>query len=258
MKRSRFFLLTTGICIVALCVSCSIPRKFLYVEGKGKIAVASFSVDKSIVEEGTESSTGPGLLQNKENYFEQLQTAVESMWGQVKDSLAAVFGSAEFIPFDAVFSNPKYIEATTYAPVKLMGLQMTPGENDLTPSGCRFVDSYDKKTMNALFEPLGADFLLVFENTAALRPNAAGKQLIIGEKALIVLTTKITLYHKSGEYAWSTVITSLSDSDARMINHEIAKDQYPILLPQAHAKIFKEIRDEIELGKKKAAEGAIQ
>jgi hypothetical protein len=212
------------------------------------------------VEEGAEKSNGPGLLQNKEKYYQYHQEAIEAMWAQLKDSIGGVFGKAEFVPFEEIISNPKYIELTTYAPVKMMGLSMMPGADNVYPKESRYVSSYDKNVMAALFEPLGAEFLLIFDNQAAVRFTK--NDVSIGGLALrrgcLALTTKITLYHKTDGYGWSTIITTTSDSDSRIIDHELNPDTFPKLLLEAQAKLWKNIRDEVDLGKKKAAEGVIK
>ena len=236
-------------------VACGGPRKYLAVEGKGKIALASFYLKKSIVEKDTEKDSGPGLLQKEETYYQHHQEAVDAMWAQLTDSIGGAFGNAEFLPFGEVFSKKSYTELTTYPPIKLFGLAMTPGADNIYPKGSRYVSGTNKQVVAALFDSLKVDYLLIFDNQAAARfTGTTGKIVSIGfRKGVLTLTTTISLFHKSDGMIWSLYNVSDSDTEGNLIDHELSPDLLPKMLVEAQAKLWKSVREEMELGRKDQA-----
>lgn len=161
MKASWAVFRTSFFFSCLLFTACSVPPRYLHLGGNGKLAVVSFYLDKSIVEDGSERDTGPGMLQKAGNYFEHHQVAVELMWAQAKDSLPAVLGIPDIVPLETVHSNAKYAELTSYPPIKLMGLSKKLGDGSLYPKGFQYVSPNNEKVVNGLFDPLGAEYLLV-------------------------------------------------------------------------------------------------
>ncbi len=249
---SRLFAIAAG---ATLFMACAGPRKYLAVEGKGKIALATFYLNKSIMETGAEKDTGPGLFQKKETYYQHHQEAVDAMWAQLTDSLGAAFGSAEFLPFGEVFANKGYNDLTTYAPIKMFGLQMTPGADNVYPKGCKYVSPNDKKVLAALFDSLKVDYLLIFDNDAHARFSGTdGKIVDVGlRNGRIVLTTNLLLYHKTNGLIWSQRRDLESNTEGRLVDHELDPELLPKMLVEAQAKLWKEVREEVELGRKNNA-----
>jgi hypothetical protein len=246
MNRSIPSLSLASLPLAFFCISCSVHRIYIPLEPGGKTAVIGFSLGKSFTEEGSERDSGPGLLQNKEKYYQPHHDAVESMWAQAKDSLPGAFGIESFVPFDSVISHPKYVEATTHPSRKILGRTITAGDGNVYPKGFGYVSIRDQDRLDPLFDALGAEYLIVFENTAGAKKsgNFAVSGAITIPNANLALQTTVYLFRKGKGLAWSKTFFTKSSSEGMMIDHELNPDKAPKLAMEAQSDLWGQIRAE--------------
>ncbi|MDO5575515.1 MAG: hypothetical protein Q4F84_00430 [Fibrobacter sp.] len=260
----------TAVCLLSSCIP---PPKYVDLTQKDKVAVVSFTLDKTIkAQSDSEPDRGPGLLPKlvkgskkaENDYFKYHQEALEGMWGQFKENIQEALLGIPMVSFDEITSNEKYRTATAHKEKKILGTDYAEGHSRLNPEGLNYVNHYDTAMMNSVCDIVGCDLLLTVDNVANFEdvppPISSGSDGSITitpvAKSRIILTTTLALYEKGNGTVFIHDFTAKSDDKMLVIWTNSTPEEYPQLMMQANAKIFSEIKTEFLRQKEKYAEQA--
>lgn len=226
-------------------------------ETRGKIALVSFSLDKSIEKRG-EKDSGPGLLQNKDKYYEHHKSALSRMFEQFISSTPEVFGAASMESVETIKGNAEYQELTKHVPKVIMGKDISIGANFLSPEGFNYVSAYDKEKPVKLAAALNSQLLLFVENEACYDAHAAVGigPLKASGTAKLFLRTDVSVYcPQEKKIILSRSVENSSDETFSLVNGEIIIDDssYPPAISSAFQKNLQEIKEYIKSQKEAAA-----
>ncbi len=226
-------------------------------ETRGKIALVSFILDKSIEKRG-ERDSGPGLLQNKDKYYQYHKAALDQIFQQFLDSKSDVFGAVTMEDVETVKSNTEYQAITKHVPKMIMGKDISLGANYLSPEGLNYVSAYDKEKPVKVATALNTQLLLFVENKACYDANAAigiGPLKASGT-AKLFLTTSFSVYSPEEKKVILTrSFENSSDQTFALVNGEIMIDDssYPPAISSAFQKNLQNIKEYIASQKQAAA-----
>ncbi|KMQ49507.1 hypothetical protein CHISP_3582 [Chitinispirillum alkaliphilum] len=237
MKCLKILVALTVVVSVLGCFSGS--AKFVNVQEHGPIAMVSFSLDNSIVPEGAERCTGPGLLQDEEKYYENHVKTAEALLEIFSDNLRGIFLDANFLDQHAVLSNEQYQELTKHVPRIVMGQDIAPGRNMITVGGFNYVSAYSRDILENLTEILDVEMLLLIENTLSYEMSRA---LISSGISNALLNTTVYLYQKGEGIVFSNTFRTSSDEALTLIAGTASTERYPVVARSAGMKIIEEIR----------------
>lgn len=216
-------------------------KTFVNLEGKGEMAVVSYSLNKSITEKGQEESSGPGLLQNKEKYYEDYVAALEVMYGDFQENADRVFADVTLSDIQTITENDFYRERTVHVPKVIMGKDIATGSDELTTGGLNYVSTYETELLDSLSNELGVPLLLLVSNRADYSMEGGaklglGNLKISGGAARMNLTTAVTIYEKGSGTIMNKSFTSSSDENIPMIQGTVSTKDYSKCLYSAHRK----------------------
>jgi len=242
----------TALSSAALLCSCAgVPQMIPPVPAPEKVALVSFSLDKSITAQGDldhpkEHDAGPGLLQKDSSYYSDHQAALDSLWERFQAKLPASLG-IQLVPTADVTSNAKYQELTVHVPNKLLLKDVAPGADMLEPrGGLKFVDIADTAKLRALTEALGVQRLLLIDNMAEYH---GGITLGGNGSAKMDLETKLAFYSPSKGVYWKGSYTGESANSAVMLGGTISSSSFPKLLPGIADPILAKISQDAARGR---------
>jgi hypothetical protein len=263
MIRTRFFvgLSLCSACAALFFAGCggSSTQSFPQLDEKGSIAVVGYGLNKSIVLKGKDASTGPGLLQKKENYYAKHREAVEDMWRQFTENIGPAFDNATFVSFEEIGSSDAYRELTKHTPKMVMGKDVSVGGSYMSPEQINYVSDSDEEKLAALAEKLDAGLLMVVENSAQYKMHAGVSIGGLGGGAGVMeLETEITLWEPGTGVIWNKTYKTSSDEKAPIAQGTMAKKHFPRLLASANEALFEEIKADIAKSKAAAAESATE
>lgn len=254
MKNVRMLLI--GSCS-ALLVGCGSPR-YVDVGQSAPIAIVAFSLDKSIVEDGKERSSGPGLLQKAENYYKNHQIAIDGLWRDFKESYKDIFLGAEVLDVESVASNEEYRNLTKHVPKMVMGTDIASGANYLTANGgLNYVSSTDKALLDKLPGLFNARLLTIIEYTGSY---AMSTGISIGKfgagAAKMKLTARLSLYEPGKGIVLSQLFSADSDESYAMVAGALVSDNYEKGLCSAQRKLLPQIKAFLQTQQSKAKAAA--
>ncbi len=232
----------------------SSTQSYPQIEGKGRIAVVSYSLNRSIVQKGDDPGTGPGILQNKEKYYIPYQAAVDTMWRQFIDQIGPSFDNAEFVSIDEIRGNQQYQELTRHKPKVVMGKDIAPGASYLTPEGINYVSLLDQEKTNAINESIGADLLMLVENDASYKMHAGVSIGGLGGGAGVMeLQTTLYLWEPGNGVIWKKTYKTVSDEKAPIVQGAMGAKHFARLLASANQTLFSAVKADVLKGKEEAA-----
>ncbi|HEX3019222.1 MAG TPA: hypothetical protein VHP36_02925 [Chitinispirillaceae bacterium] len=251
--------------ISAAILSCAgTPSKPVIIEGKGTVALVSYSLNKSIVKQGQEpDNQGPGLLQKaikgRENaeadYYQDQIEALVGIYQQFIDQMSDVF-SVPFMDVSTVTGNESYQSETKRVPKMVMGVDIAPGKDQFTTGNLNFIDFTDKEKLNKLAAQLKADLLMLVYNDANydLYTGVSGG-LFSGGAAKLYLNTTIYIYDpKIGDYIFRKTFTGQSDENIPMVQNYVNTKHFPKCSLSAHQKNLNAIKAFLQSEKQRAAQ----
>jgi hypothetical protein len=251
--------LTVGLLlpVAAILSSCSIPKMVpVNVEEKGNIAVVGYSLNQSVEKCDEEKSSGPGLLQNKEKYYENHVKAVNDLWGQFKENIKPQFGNAQFVDFPVIEQNQEYLELTKHVPKMVLGKDVTMGSDEICPLNINYVSVLDSAKLNKVAKIFNAGLLMYVEINACYEPSVA---IGIGPikpsgTAKLKVTATVHLYEPGKGVVLSSNFTDYADQSVPLIAGVVTPDDTKMgeYMTSAQAKIFPKIKSYIEAEKQKA------
>jgi hypothetical protein len=149
---------------------CSLPAHHLIVDGKGPIALVSFSLDRTLKAD-TDSTLdqGPALLASKpekETYWDHHQQAADAMYAQFKARISGTLAGAPILDSRQVEGNERYLARTQHVPKMVMGADVALGWSEIPATGTNWVSAYDKPLLDTLCAILGVNCILTVQNKA--------------------------------------------------------------------------------------------
>ncbi|MDG5813880.1 hypothetical protein QA601_02225 [Chitinispirillales bacterium ANBcel5] len=230
---SRFFMGSICVALTTIIIGCggSAPSP-VNIESKGTFALVSFSLHNSIVERGKEADSGPGLLQDKENYYGDHMVALEDMMDQFFDNKREIFISVPFIGLNAITENEYYANETKHVPRMVMGRNIAPGANMLTAREINYVSPYDSDKLDNLAEELGADVLVMVENNAEFYLSgglglSVGNLNVGGGAGTLNLKTRVIFYEPGQGIIVDNTFSNDSDEKIPMIQGTVDTKDFP-------------------------------
>jgi hypothetical protein len=271
----RLCLVVFAACIVVALSGCSLPPDYLVLEGKGDIAIVSFSLDRSLTAD-TDSllDKGPALLastQEKAAYWDQHQKAIDAMYAQFKEHISeALLGAPIFDP-KKIEGNEAYLTKTAHVPKVILGQDVAIGWRDIPATGTHYVSAFGKPLLDSLCDMLGVSLVLCVANSAKYhvvdsvridtlwddrRASWKIKKTPLGH---VVLTVEAYLHEKGKGMVWSRTYNRLKPKrlvDLFPEDKSMNKSDFASQLCDALEGIYKEIKDDAKVGKEYAAQQA--
>lgn len=244
-------LLLLSISFVVILTSCAGSLKYPKVDSLKNLALVGYSLDHSIVmEDSKETIGGPGLLQDRAEYYKHHMIAVEQGYAEFVQTMPEAFG-ATFIDQQAVTANPYYIETFKESETTVLGITSKSNENTMLPIGTNLINIYDKAPLNKLAEELGVDGLIVVSNKAEFSPTAS---FLGAGKAGMRIKSTVSLYVPGKGITWIRTYRLISEETVGFALNHVSDEDIPVLYADAHKKLAGEIKATIERGKAKEAE----
>ncbi len=240
--KSKIALLS---CAFAVFLSgCGGGIEFIDISQKAPIAVVSFSLNKSIVEDGKERDRGPGLLQKAENYYKNHRIAIDSLWSDFKTGYREMFLGAEAIDIETIVSNEKYRELTKHVPKMMLGVDMAPGADVLTAnSGLNFAPSSDNAIMDQIAALANAKLLMCIEYTGSYAMSSGISIAGIGAGAAkMKLSADIILYEPGKGIVLRKIFSESSDESFPMVGGILLSENYAKGFSSAQKKLLPQIK----------------
>jgi hypothetical protein len=250
--------------IVAFAVlfgGCFPPPSYVDITQKGKIALVSFAMDKSVTGVGGEKDTGPGLLQKigkgsqaaEEKYFEHQQGSVDAMWSLYKEGIRDVILGASLVDIETVSGNAEYQELTKHVPKMVMGTDVAPGANMLAAEGMGYVSESDTEKLDKLAGLLGADCLLLVHT----KMNYDSSNAVLSIKTShINLATDFILYQRGSGVVDRESFKASSDERISLVLGKANPEDYEKCVGSAAGKVLEKAKEYYTKQKAKAAEQA--
>lgn len=222
-------------------------RAPINLESKGKLALVSYSLNKSIVEKGKKADSGPGLLQKKEKHYEDHILALEGIVDDFLNNINDVFGDVHIIDVSSVIENETYQNITKHVPKMVMGKDVAPGSDQLVARGINYVSGNDTEKLDKLAQELGAEVLVLVGNQAEYSMNSGiglsmGSLGLSGGSAVLNLKTNISLYQPGQGIILSEYFENSSDEKIPMVQGRVNSKHYPKCLLSAGKKNIAEMK----------------
>lgn len=224
-------------------LSCSLPPpKYVNIEDHGKIALVSFSMNRSIVGTGQEKDRGPGLLQKSKKYYSGHEESLDVLWTKFRDEIGDVFLNVPFVDFDEVTSNEKYQELTKHKPKMIMGKDVAPGSDQMSPEEINYISVYDKKKLDSVAAIFGVELLLLIENQMGYDSSSA---IISIKTSHLNLNTKIHLYKPGEGVIMSGSFEGKSDERISLLAGEAKSEDFAGCTSSAAQKVLVRMKEYI-------------
>jgi hypothetical protein len=232
--------------------------KYIDISQNAPVAVVSFSLDKSIVEQGKQKDNGPGLLQKAANYYKNHQIAVDALWNDFKASYRDMLLGSDVIDVESIASNEQYRELSKHTPKMMLGTDIAPGSSALVATGgLNYVSSYDKNVLDKIAATLNAKLLMCIEYTGSYAMNTG---LSIGNfgagAAKMKLTAAINLYEPGKGVVLTNSFSEDSDELFPMVGGELLSENYAKGFSSAQKKLLPKIKSFLQNQQTKAKETA--
>ena len=232
--------------------------KYIDISQSAPVAVVSFSLDKSIVEEGKQKDSGPGLLQKAENYYKNHQLAVDALWNDFKAEYRDMLLGSEVIDVESIASNEQYRELTKHTPKMMMGTDIAPGNSALVAAdGLNYISGYNKEVLEKTAAMLNARLLMCVDYTGSY---AMSTGVSIGKfgagAAKMKLKAAITLYEPGKGVVLTGSFSENSDESFPMVGGELLSENYAKGFCSAQKKLLPQIKSFLQNQQTRAKETA--
>lgn len=247
---------------------CFPAPKYIDITQKGKLAVVSFSLDRSVTMENSgEIDNGPGLLQKmvkgkekaEEQHFEYHKQALDTVWAQFKENIGDAMLGISIVDFNDIINNGKLLEMTKHKEKKIMGQDVSSGARMLNPEGMNYVNAYSAQVLDSICVLLNAGLLLLIENRAQFDEvpppvRSENGALVISPKATayIKLKTRLYVHEKGNGLVANKEFETKSDDKMVVVWKSSNPKDYPKLLLQANAKVYDQIKQHFLYQKQKS------
>jgi hypothetical protein len=263
-------------CAVGLAVmvsGCSLPPNYLVLEGKGDVALVSFTLDRTLKAD-TDSSIdkGPALLassEEKAGYWNEHQKAIDAMYAQFKEHISEALLGAPILDPKKIEGNEAYLAKTVHVPYVVLGTDVAPGWSEIPATGTHYVSAFNKPLLDSLCAMLGVSLALCVENSAnyhvvdSVRVDTLWDDRHFSWKikrtplGRVELTVSACLHEKGKGMVWSRNYRWLKPkrlADLDLEEKTMNKSDFAPHLCEALEEIYSEIKGDANRGKKYAAE----
>lgn len=245
MKRIRVVALCVmSALVLSLLASCaSAPR----LEAGGKIAIVSYSLEKSIVFEGTSPDRGPGLLNPKdEDYYRYHKEAFASIWADFKNALPGIFGEERLVDIAKIEDNAGLLAATHVEPKLVMGQDTSPQSVYLFPAGLNYVNVMDAKATAAVASCIPSDYYLgVALKAEYFMWTGLSFGGVGGGVGKIRLYATVTIVNAKGKFLRQAQVVGYSTDTAPVVMKSMDPSNYPRLIAQAQQDLLPKLAKEV-------------
>lgn len=251
--------LTAGTGMLFL-VGCGGGLKSIDVTENAPIAVVSFSLNKSIVEEGKEADNGPGLLQKADNYYKNHQEAVNQLWSDFKSDYRDVLLGTDVIDVESIVSNEQYRELSKHIPKMVMGKDIASGGSALlAQGGLNHVSSGDTEKMDKIAALLNAKLLMCIDYSGSYAMSTGVSIGGFGAGAAkMKLSASVVLYEPGKGVVLRQSFKADSDDVFPLVGGILLSENYAKGLSTAQAKLLPQIKQYLKTQQTKAKEDAQQ
>lgn len=245
MKRlSALALLFLSLSLV-LASCASVPK----LGPEAKIAIVSYSLDKSIVREGGQPFyPGKALidLSKGEDPYRWHKEALDASWAEFKAAAPGIFGAGRVVDFARIEGNQALLAATHVEPKLVMGQDTSPQAVKVFPAGLNYVNLLAPKALQAVSAIVPADLYLSVDLRAeyfmwtGLKVGAVG-----GGVGKIRLYATLSLMGAGGRLLRQYQATGISQDTAMVIMDSMDETAYPKLILQAQRDLLQRLAKEV-------------
>ncbi len=238
---------------------------YLYVEGKGDIALVSFSIDRRIREENdTNAIDGPALIEtrkNRENWWDRHQLSIDIMYNQFRNHLSEALPTTKLVPHDSIVMNKTYRMTTKHVPKIIMGKDISLGWSQISTEGLNWVSGFDNEKLDTLCTEFGVQLAMAVECEArwhvtdSVIEEHSGFATISHNMGYILLDVSVILHEKGSGIVWSRNYTGLTADDWVPLQWssdeppQMKKSDFPAQLENALLKVYPKIKADAIRGK---------
>ena len=259
----HFFFSITVLAALVL-TGCFTSGNYLYVEGKGDIALVSFSIDRRINHEKDSSAhDGPALLttkESKEAFWDFHIQSINEMYKQFRDKFSEVFPGTNLVLHETVSNNEKYQQLSEHKPKIILGKDVSLGWSQINPDGLNWVSGFGKEKLDSLCSIFNVNLVMSVECKARWKVDTtyrvpsgfAMEEVNLGH---IVLDASVYLHEKGKGMVWSRNYRKLEAKDRVRLEWssgeppQMDKRDFPAQLQSAFKKIFPELIEDVNRGK---------
>jgi hypothetical protein len=230
-----------AIALGALLTGCFLTAgNYLMIDGKGDIALVSFSIDRRILHEHDSSATaGPALLtskETKERFWDNHQRAVDQMYEQFRAEAPAALFDVTLIDHQTIAENDVYRELTKHEPRIIMGQDVSPGWSQISAAGLRHVSPHDDETLDSLCTLFGVTLAMtvdceakwhVIDSVAIEGTPPLMKRIPLG---YMMLDASVYLHEKGKGLVWSRTYRRMNAG--RLARLQWSSGEAPLMKPE--------------------------
>ncbi|MBD3419202.1 MAG: hypothetical protein GF398_03690 [Chitinivibrionales bacterium] len=249
-QKARLFLSIAAGLLFVVSTGCLPPPQYVDIDEQGDIALISFALDRSIVGTGNEKDTGPGLLQSKKRYYAGHDETLDSLWKYFRENIRIAFLNVPFVGWEEIAANKKYQELSRHTPKIIMGQDIAPGANMLTPEGINYISSYNDEKLDSVAKLFNVQTLLLIENRMGYDSSSA---LFSIKTSHLNLFTEIKLYQAGKGIIMEHTFAAKSDNAMSLVAGEANAKHFPVHAPSAAMNVIEQIRPYLVRQKQNAA-----
>jgi hypothetical protein len=246
MKHIRYF--PSSVALVAILLGCASAPKL---SPAYKIAVVSYSLQKSIVRSGGTYELGPLLPSQQESFYRHYRESIDQAWAAFKQRAPAIFAGRNLADFASIEGNAELSAATAPAPRKVLGVDVSGAGQRLFPPGLNYVDLKDTELAVKIAALTKADILVAVDLKAEYKiTEGLSIGILKTNKVTMTLTAYLTAADASGKVLRRTSVSA--DSKETSLTGTIGKTEatldpaeYPRLILSAQEELFRSLSKEI-------------
>jgi len=209
-------------------------------KGKGPVAIVSYSLYKSILQDGEEPGDAePGIMQSREKYYAPYYECLNASWKQFNDSIKTVFPGTEFTAIDKIISNEQYKILTKPDFKKVFGKEVGVGSNFITAQGLNYVTNLPSERLDSICVALGVPIIMFIEIKASIEARTAAMGMGNG---IMNIVYKIYCWEKGTGILIDDEVKTKSEVKAPLVMNRVKEKHWPGLILSAQANAFIEIR----------------
>lgn len=244
-KNSGVWAFVAAGVVLGLSGCASLPK----MTGQERVALVSFSLEKSIVQTGKQRDNGPGIFDNKSDYYVYHKEALAAAWDLFKPRAKAVFGAMKLVDLSSIEGNSGVLEVTKPVKISVFGMEKVLADDYVYPDGLNWVDLTDAKTAKLLAARVNAD-VLVSISLKAEYDLYTGMTIggVGGGAANMTVTATVTAV-KDGTILRTAMVVGASKETAGMVSlggmgASIPKSDYPRLMKSAFEDLLPKLTKE--------------
>ncbi|NLE00873.1 MAG: hypothetical protein GX640_13480 [Fibrobacter sp.] len=258
--------------VILIVAGCSMLKgNYLYVEGKGDMALVSFSIDRRIAHESDSTpNDGPPLIESaevKQAWWDYHKQAINIMYQQFIDHFSTMFPGTNLLSHEKISTNETYRTITQYKPKMVLGKDIGLGWSQINAEGLNWVSGYDKAKLDNLCETLNVNLAMTVEFKARWKVDSTYERphgILMQQVNLghMLLDASVFLHEKGKGMVWSGNFRNMGAENLVELEWssgeppEMNKSDFPEQLQSALLKIYPKIIEEVKRGKAAITQGS--